>query len=172
MTRPTQKSLTISYIERNEATEVVEKYLNQLDTNILKSNILTLLFCKYLPVFSREIPREVYEKELIKCLIGIRGLLLTLEKELETTRNHLDSPSNWLKNKFETISHQETSKQQPTTVDDLMTESNYPQINDNDVIEDSEAETIFEDDEKDDEKDDDSSNRTQRILDNFPDYPV
>ncbi|EAZ88151.1 hypothetical protein CY0110_14745 [Crocosphaera chwakensis CCY0110] len=170
MGRPNQRTITINYIERNEATEIVEEYLSQMDSSLLRQEIMTLLFCQYLPVFSREIPRKLYEKELIKCLKAARGLLLNLEKELETTRNYLDSPSNWLKDKFKPITNQEISKQQSTRVDELIDESDPTLINNNDLTEDEEPPIIYEEEEE--ETDDLSSDTTQRILDNFPDYPV
>ena len=87
MTRRTQKSLTFNYPEKNEATNKVELYLENLEGGILKQDILGLLYAKYLPFFGEEISRELYQQELLKSLIFIRGILFTLEQELERARN-------------------------------------------------------------------------------------
>ena len=182
MTRPTQKSFTLFYFERNMATEKIEHYLNEIiDKNQLKQDVLGLLLAKHLPIFANEISPEIYEQELMKSLLIIRGISSTLEQELERTRQSLNSSSLCLENLPKSSLH--VSSQWPTTNNNLTNgnpskeqtisnyQSNNPLINDNDVTEDEESPIMFEE-EKDDEKDDDSSNRTQRILDNFPDYPV
>lgn len=87
MTRKNQKTFTFSFLQKNEATQRVETYIEGLDAEILKPDFMSFLLAKYLPFFGEKISRELYQQELVKCLTFIRGILFTLEQELERTRN-------------------------------------------------------------------------------------
>lgn len=87
MGRKNQRYFNLSFPQKNEATQQIETYLEELEGDILKPDLLNFLLAKYLPFFAEKISRQLYQQELLKCLIFLRGILVTLEQELERTRN-------------------------------------------------------------------------------------